>query len=174
MFDTMKMTKIAGAFCAALLVMLLGNWAASSLYSVGGGHDGDDHVGGYVIDTGEGNSDVVEVVEAVPFEVLYAMADAGEGSRLWRQCQSCHSPDAGDNGIGPYMHGIVGRAKGAVDGFSYSEILTTMGGEWTPENLNGFLESPRNYAPGTIMTYAGMRDAEDRVNLIAYLDTLDD
>jgi len=53
----------------------------------------------------------------------------------------------------------------------YSATLADMGGAWTPENLNGFLENPSGYAPGTSMSYSGMRDAEDRANLIAYLAT---
>ena len=69
---------------------------------------------------------------------------------------------------------MVGRDIGSVDGFSYSDTLAEMEGDWTPERLNGFLENPRGYAPGTIMSFNGLRDVEDRAAMVAYLDSLDD
>jgi cytochrome c len=171
MFDTMTITKGFGAFCGALLILLLGGWAAEGLYNVD--RHGEDHVRGYVIidetaDTAEAEAE--EVVE-VPFEEVYASADAGAGERLWRQCQACHALNPGQNGVGPYLHGVVERPIGAADGFSYSDALASLDQAWTPENLSGFLENPRGWAPGTAMAYAGMSDVEDRANLIAYLAT---
>ncbi|MBO6603299.1 MULTISPECIES: c-type cytochrome [Paracoccaceae] len=173
MFDTMTITKIGGAVCGALLIFLLAGWAADGLYSVGGAHD-EDHRAGYVIDTGEGETEVAEEVVEVPFAELYAVADASAGERLWRQCSACHSDQPGVNGVGPYLHGVVGRPKHTVEGFNYSDGLLATTGDWTPENISAFIENPREYAPGTAMAYNGMRDAEDRANLIAFLDTLDD
>ena len=60
----------------------------------------------------------------------------------------------------------------SAEGFSYSGALVQVADVWTPENLNGFLENPRSYAPGTSMGYNGMRRIEDRANLIAYLATI--
>ena len=159
MFDTMTLTKAVGAICAGWLVLLLGGWAASGLYSVGG----DDEVAGYVIE-----------VEEVPFSEYLAAADPADGEALWRQCRSCHVTEQGENGTGPYLYGVVGRDIGSVDGFSYSDTLASMEGDWTPERLNGFLENPRGYAPGTIMSFNGLRDVEDRAAMVAYLDSLDD
>lgn len=169
MFDTMTMTKLVGAFCGAFLVFLLGGWAAELLYH-GGGHGGHgDHAEqAYSIDTGADDHGGEEVIE-VAFADVYAAANAGSGERLWRQCKSCHSLESGKNGTGPYLLGVVDRAKASVDGFGYSDALTGLGGAWTPEDLNHFLEKPRDYAPGTKMSYAGMKDVEDRANLIAYL-----
>jgi cytochrome c len=169
MFDTMTMTKIVGGFCGALLVFLLGTWASSILYGTYGDHGAEQQA--YVIDTGDEDAEVVEEVVEVPFAEVYAAADAGAGERLWRQCQACHQLEPGANGVGPYLHGVVGRPKHAADGYDYSEALASQDGEWTPENLSGFLENPREYAPGTKMAYRGMSDVEDRANLIAYLDT---
>ncbi|WP_425091453.1 c-type cytochrome [Tropicimonas sp. S265A] len=168
MFDTMTMTKIVGGLCGALLIFLLGAWGAQVLYG-DYGHK-DDHAQAYTIDTGSEDA-VEEVVEEVPFEELYAVADAGAGERLWRQCQACHKLDPGANGVGPHLHGVVGREKHAADGYDYSDGLLATTGAWTPENLSGFLENPKEYAPGTKMAYRGMGDAEDRANLIAYLAT---
>jgi len=63
---------------------------------------------------------------------------------------------------------------GTEDGFGYSGSLVAVADVWTPENLNELLENPRGYAPGTDMTYNGMRKIQDRANLIAYLDSIDD
>ncbi|MEM9474312.1 MAG: cytochrome c family protein [Pseudomonadota bacterium] len=170
MFDTMTITKAVGAICGAWLVLLLGSWAAEELYHVGGhGHYGEQ---AYAIDTGaeEGGGDEVEVA-AVDFETVYASADPADGEGLWRACRACHALEAGQNGTGPYLHGVVGRDKGAAQGYSYSDAMATQEGAWTPENLQAFLEDPRGYTPGTKMSYSGMRDIEDRAAMIAYLAT---
>lgn len=170
MFDTMTMTKIVGGFCGALLVFLLGAWIAESLYHKDSGHGYGDHAQAYSIETGSDDAEAEEVVE-VPFEELYASADASAGERLWRQCQACHKLEAGANGVGPYLHGVVGRDKHAADGYAYSDALMASEGAWTPENLSAFIENPKDYAPGTKMAYRGLDDAEDRANLIAYMAT---
>ncbi len=170
MFDTMTLTKGFASLCGALLVLLLGGWAAEGLYNIE--HHGEDHVRGYVIIEEGMEDEVEEEVIEVAFADVYAAADAGAGERLWRQCSACHALEAGANGVGPYLYGVVGRPKGAAEGYNFSDTLASMGGEWTPENLNGFIENPRAYAPGTAMAYNGMRDIEDRANLIAYLATV--
>ena len=169
MFDTMTMTKTLGAVCGALLVFLLGKWAADSLYGFYG-HD-DHHVAAYVIDTGETETAAAEEVVELAFADVYAAADAGAGERLWRQCAACHALEPGRNGTGPYLHGVVNRAKHTAQGYDYSDGLLATTGEWTPENISDFIANPRSYAPGTKMAYNGMRDIEDRANLIAYLAT---
>ena len=101
------------------------------------------------------------------------MADASAGEGVFRNCRACHSLEPGQNGTGPTLYGVVGRAVDAVEGYSYSGALEQVADVWDPEHLNGFLENPREYAPGTKMAYNGLRSVEDRANLIAYLDTLD-
>lgn len=175
MFDTMTLTKAVGGVCAAWLVLLLGGWAADGLYSVGGGHDAHgEHLAGYVIDTGDGDHAEEEEVEAVPFSEYLAAADPADGEGAFRACRSCHSVEPGVDGTGPSLYGVVGRDIGSEPNHSYSDTLTSLEGSWTPEALNGFLENPRAYAPGTAMSYAGMRDVEDRAAMVAYLDSLDD
>lgn len=169
MFDTMTMTKILGGVCGTLLVFLLGGWAAESIYH-SGGHG--DHEQAYVIPV-EGAEDTAAVVEEGPsFDEVYATASAADGEGQWRACSACHSLVAGENGVGPYLAGVVGRDVASVDGFNYSGALIAVVDVWSPEALNAFLESPKGYAPGTAMGYNGMRKIEDRANLIAYLDSL--
>jgi len=171
MFDTMTATKIVGGFCGMFLVFLLGNWAAESLYHVGGGHGGE-HAQAYTIDTGESDStDAPAVVEA-SFAEVYAAADADAGERLFKACRACHKVEDGENGTGPHLHNIVGRAVSTVEGFRYSGALIAVTELWGPEELNAFLEDPKGFAPGTKMAYRGMKDIEDRANLIAWLEEI--
>ncbi len=174
MFNTMTLTKAVGSICAALLVLLLGGLAARSLYNVGGGEE-DGQVAGYEILVEEDEEvEEVAVVEEVPFAEYLAAADPGDGQSLFRSCASCHAVDPGLNRTGPSLFGVVGRNIGAAEGFGYSDTLASMEGDWTPEALNGFLENPREYAPGTTMSFSGFSDVEDRAAMIAYLDSLDD
>lgn len=172
MFDTMTITKVGAGFLGALLVFLLGGWAATEIYNTEA-HHGDEHIPGYSIDVPE-PVDVVEEVVEVAFADVYATADAGAGEASWRQCSACHANVAGQNGVGPTLHGVVDRDIASIDGFGYSDALIGLEGDWTPEALSGFLESPRDYAAGTAMSYRGMDDIEDRANLIAYLATFAD
>lgn len=169
MFDTMTITKIGGAVCAALLVYLLGGWAAEELYAID--HHDEDHVSGYRVALPDADAPEPEPEPQVPFADVYAVADAGAGERLWRQCSACHALNAGQNGVGPYLAGVVDRPIGSAEGFGYSDTLASLDEAWTPENLSGFIENPRGWAPGTAMSYGGMDDVEDRANLIAYLAT---
>ncbi|SMX43339.1 Cytochrome c-552 [Octadecabacter ascidiaceicola] len=171
MFDTMTMTKVLGAVCGTFLVFLLGKWAAEEIYHAGG-HG--DHEQAYVIPVEGGDATDEPVEEGPSFEEVYAMADAAAGEGQWRACSACHKLEAGENSTGPSLYGVVGRTVGTEADFGYSGSLVAVADVWTPENLNAFLENPRGFAPGTGMTYNGMRKIGDRANLIAYLDSLDD
>lgn len=175
MFDTMTMTKALGGFCGAFLIFLLGGWAAETIFHTGGGHGYDEeHAQGYKIEVISDEPAAEEEVEEVDFAVLMASASAADGEGVWRNCQSCHALESGVNGVGPYLYGVVGRDIGSVDGFGYSGALSAVADVWTQENLYNFLADPSGWAPGTSMGYRGLRKPEDRVNLIAYLDSLDD
>lgn len=165
--DTMTSTKVVASVCGALLVLLLGKWVAEELYHVDG--YGEQ---AYVIDTG--SSEEAEPIEEVSFEEVLASADVGKGASVFRKCSACHKLEAGANGTGPYLYGVVNRAIGGVDGFAYSDVLASMGGDWTPEALNEFLLRPSAFASGTSMSFAGLKKIEDRANVIAYIDSIDD
>lgn len=169
MFDTMTMTKVLGALCGALLLFMLGGWAASALYTTGGGHGGEA-TQAYTIDTGA--EDVTETAEEGPsFEEIYASADAAAGEKVFSKCKACHKVD-GTDGTGPHLNGVVGRAKAHVAGFAYSDALMGMADDsWAPENLDAYLLNPKKYAPGTKMSFAGLPKPADRANLIAWLAT---
>ena len=172
MFDTMTMTKLVGALCGTFLVYLLGAWLADEIYHSGG--HGDKHAQAYVIEVADAGGDAEEAVEEVDFSVVMASASASEGEGLWRACRSCHALEPGQHGTGPALYGVVNRPVAFYDDYNYSGALVAVADVWTPDALNGFLENPSSYAPGTAMGYNGMRKVEDRANLIAYLDSLDD
>ena len=100
-------------------------------------------------------------------------ADAEAGQAVFRtQCGICHSPVSGKNMVGPSLFGIIGRTSGSVEGFRYSAANKTANITWDATILDKYLTAPREVVPGTIMTYAGLKDDTKRADLIAYLATL--
>ena len=173
MFDTMTITKAGGALCGALLVFLLGNWAAESLYHVGtAGHGDEEHAAGYVIEVEASGGEAKEEV-VVDVAAILAAGDVASGAKVFSKCKACHKLEKGANATGPYLYGVVGRAVDAAEGYGYSGALEQAADVWTPENLYVFLEDPRGYAPGNKMSFSGLKKPEDRAHLIAYLDSLD-
>ena len=99
--------------------------------------------------------------------------DAVAGERAYSRCQPCHSTEAGVTSIGPSLHNIVGSpAATTAPDFNYSRALRNSGIIWTPAKLNQFIEQPRRVVPRSRMTFAGVRKAQDRADIIAYLATL--
>ncbi|MGB0660005.1 MAG: c-type cytochrome [Mangrovicoccus sp.] len=169
MFDTMTFTKVAGGFFGAFLVYLLGGWLGEALFATG--HHGSDYHQAYVIETDDGGAASDEPVEEVDFATLVAEADAAKGEKVFGKCKACHKVD-GTDGTGPHLNGVVGRGIGSVGGFGYSDVLAGMAGDsWTAENLNDFLTNPKGYAPGTKMSFAGLKKIGDRANIVAYLQS---
>ena len=167
MFDTMTVTKAAAGLFGAWLVLLLGKWAAETIYYVDGHGEA-----AYVIETDTGGAGE-EAVE-VSFDELMASADIEKGAKVFKKCSACHKLEDGANGTGPYLYGVVGRPIASASGFGYSSARAEVGGDWTPEALDKFLEKPSADISGTSMSFAGLKKVADRVNVIAYLDSLDD
>jgi cytochrome c len=114
-----------------------------------------------------------------PFETLLASADPvkGESDTKKLGCVACHTfAQGGKNGLGPNLYGVVGAPVAEVSGYTFSAALKAKaaGGPWTFAELNEWLTKPAAYAPGTKMTFAGIKDAAQRAEVIAYLRTLSD
>ena len=99
--------------------------------------------------------------------------DAERGAVLFRNCGSCHVADPdGPARTGPNLYGVLGRTAGSLDGVRYSPALIAAGNDglvWTVETLDGFLADPRGYVPGSCMSFRGLPDLQDRMDVIAYL-----
>lgn len=125
---------------------------------------------GFVIEGVEASG--AEAVAEVPIATLLASADAAKGEKVFAKCGSCHSINSGGaNGIGPNLYGVLGKPHGSVAGFAYSDAIKGKSGPWTFEAMNSWLTSPKAYADGTKMSFAGLGKAEDRANLMAYMNT---
>jgi cytochrome c len=102
--------------------------------------------------------------------------DAAAGQRVFNQCRACHTVDAGGrNGVGPNLHGVVGRRAASIEGFRYSANMRQLaegGLTWTEANLQRYLTNPKDLVPQGSMAFAGLRQEQQRNDLIAYLATL--
>jgi cytochrome c len=99
--------------------------------------------------------------------------DAARGEKVAQRCLACHAVDR--DRTGPHHAGLVGRRAGSVDGFAYSAAMKKAGAGglvWTRETLDRFLANPTRVVPGTRMGYAGVKDEQERADLIAYLERL--
>ncbi|MEZ5851677.1 MAG: cytochrome c family protein [Hyphomicrobiaceae bacterium] len=115
-------------------------------------------------------------VEAADIAKQIAKADIEHGKSVALRCKACHTLDNGGRHVlGPNLWKIVGRGIGQVTDFTrYSDAIKKRGGKWDLANLDAFLESPKTWAPGTRMTFPGIPDEDDRIDLLAYLLTLND
>ncbi|HWA44399.1 MAG TPA: cytochrome c family protein [Hypericibacter adhaerens] len=106
---------------------------------------------------------------------MIASADPAKGQAAAKICTTCHTFDKGAPArVGPNLYGIVGNVHAHMEGFAYSNAMKSKTGPWDYKALAQFLRSPKDYAPGTKMTFAGIKKPEDRAAVIAYLRTLSD
>lgn len=109
---------------------------------------------------------------AQPIEFYLAQADAAKGQQVFNKCTACHTIDSGaPNGVGPNLFGVMGEPIGQGRGFAFSTALSSHGGNWNWDSLSQWLTSPKAFAPGTKMTFAGISNPQDRANVIAFLNS---
>ena len=170
--DTFEWTKIGGALCGALLFFLMLNWSTEINY-----HSGEDHYGeeklAYYLEIEVSDDEKEEgTEEVIDFATLLASADIEKGKKVFGKCKSCHNLDDGANGVGPHLYKVINRDIGSIEGFKYSKALMGIEGVWSIEELNKYLTKPSEYAPGTAMSFAGLKKDKDRADLFEYLNTL--
>lgn len=116
---------------------------------------------------------VAAMIVGVALAALASSADAADpdaGQQLYAQCQSCHGLAPEEHRVGPSLHGIFGREAGTAPGFTrYSQALVESGIVWDEETMRDYIADPLGYVPGSRKTYPGVRDAEQREDLVAYL-----
>jgi cytochrome c len=112
-----------------------------------------------------------------PLVSVYAQApgDAGRGARYFHPCTHCHSTAPGEQGVGPSLAKVFGARAGTVEGFTrYSEALAKSGKVWDAATLDAWLADPVKLIPGNTMAFPGVRNAQARADLIAYLKAVAD
>ncbi|GAB4394124.1 MAG: hypothetical protein Tsb0032_16390 [Kiloniellaceae bacterium] len=169
----MESNKIAAAVLTAGVVAMLSGFVAELLYH--------PHVeleeNAYVIATADGGAAPVAAAEEPalePIAPLLAAADVASGEKVAKKCTACHTfEEGGANKVGPNLYDIVNRPIAGHDGFAYSDSLNGMADDtWTYAHLNAFLAKPKDFAPGTKMSFAGLRKVGERADLVAWLRTL--
>ncbi len=112
--------------------------------------------------------------EGPSLAMLLSTADIAAGEKVFAKCVACHTPNQGGaNGIGPNLYGVMGLPIGKhAAGFAYSSALSGHGGNWDFENMDAWLKSPKAFASGTKMSFAGLSKGEDRANVIVYMNSL--
>ena len=131
---------------------------------------------GYVVEGVEEEGDTGAAVADKPIAFYLASADPAKGADVFKKCAACHNANkGGPNALGPNLWGTLGEGIGTGrGGFAFSDALKSKGGTWDWQNLSDWLKSPKGFAPGTKMTFAGLSKPEDRANLIAYLNQQSD
>ena len=171
MMPGMEFSKIFAALLIAGCVAIFGGTVASALVHV----DTPDKAGFPVDVSGAGAAVAAAPKGPEPILGLIAAANAEQGKKLAKACAACHTLDKGGaNRVGPNLWGVVNRPKGKHEGFSYSSAMAEKGGAWGYADLNHFLYKPKDYVPGTKMTFAGFKKTEDRAAVIAFLRSLSD
>jgi cytochrome c len=98
-----------------------------------------------------------------------ADGDPARGEKRFEECATCHTLERGVNSVGPSLNGLFGRKAGEIADFRYSPALKKSGITWASQTLDTFIADPQKEVPGNRMPFAGMPDAGDRADLIAYL-----
>ncbi len=131
-------------------------------------------VRGYEIKLSPDGKLIKTAEKEVNFSELMKLADVENGKKIFKKCASCHKieKNAG-NGVGPNLNKVIGRNRGSVTDFSYSKAMISLGGKWTKEEINKFITNPKEYLPNTKMAFAGLKKAQQRADVIKYLESVD-
>ena len=168
MSGDLKWNKIAGAGLATVFGILIINTGADMLYST----EAPEKMG-YFVDVPEEAAGGGEVELLPDWGTVLPAADVAAGERAFARCAACHTINQGGaDGIGPNLFGVVGAPVANNAGYAYSDAMRAHAAEaptWTYDELDAFITAPARHVPGTKMSFAGLRNTDDRVALIAYL-----
>jgi cytochrome c len=174
--DSFEWNKIIGAVLGTFMFVLILKIASEAIFEVPLPAKPGYVVEGVEAAPGAGGATAAPVEEAPPdWGTVLPTADVAAGKDVSQRCEQCHDlSKGGPNKIGPNLWGIVNRPRATHPGFDYSSAMSAVHDPWTYDNLFRYLKLPAAMVPGTKMSFAGLRSAQDRINLIAYLRTLAD
>jgi cytochrome c len=171
--DSFEINKILGALLFTCLCLLALNIGAEAVF-----HPVKPAKPGYEVAVTEhagGGGEAAKPEADEPIEKLLASATVDKGANAAKKCQACHTFGKGEpNRVGPNLYGVVGRPKGTEGGFDYSPAMKSKGGNWSIADLNTFLANPRQFVPGTKMSFAGLPRGSERADVIAFLNSKSD
>ena len=178
--NSIEVVKIVGAVLAVALVVLLSRFITGQVYP-----EPEVVPRAYAViasaviastEPAEPEAPAVAPPAATGIAALIAAADPAAGKKLFKKCVICHSPDKdAKRKIGPNLWDMVAGPVAAAEAFSYSKALEEKSGEtWSYDNLDAFLKKPKDWAPGTKMSFAGLKKPGQRAAVIAYLRSLSD
>lgn len=160
-----RFNTIAGWVLFAGIIGLGGSIVAGEAF-----HSEAPEQEGYAIEGAQETGGAAAEAEK-PIEFYLASADPTKGEQVFKKCAACHNADKGGaNQLGPNLWGVVGAPIGEGRGFAWSDVLAKHGGTWDWDSLSKWLTSPKTFAPGTKMTFAGLSKPEDRADVIAFLN----
>ena len=169
MSDSLNFNKYAGAVLATGFVIALLVNASGMVFP-------QEKVAksGFKVDVVEDTGGGAAVADVPPdWGTVLKTADPVAGAAVFEKCKSCHNADnGGANGTGPNLWGVEGRAPGSHAGFAYSDGMKAFGAKqpiWDYQHIYEFVKSPGAYINGTKMTFVGLKQPQDRINVIAYL-----
>jgi len=166
--NSFELNKILGAILGTCLILLALNIGAGALFA-----PEKPKKPGYAIAVkGPEGGEKKAAEQEKPLPVRLASASVDKGKSVAKQCQACHTFEkGGPNRVGPNLWNIVGSDRGEGRGFNFSAAMKGKGGKWTFDELDKFITDPRSYIPGTAMTFAGIKNDQQRADVIAFLDT---
>ncbi len=174
--SSLEFNKLSAAILTSILILIVVGKFTGVIYS----DNKQPEKRGYSIDVPEIADASAPAAPTGPFDIATILANANitKGEKQIKACAACHSFEKGGaNKVGPNLYNIVNKKMGTTDGYSYSKALaakTAEGAVWDYQSLSEFFKKPKNYLPGTKMSYAGIKKPEKRADLIMYLRSLSD